>query len=123
MALINVTDQDFEKTVMDGGIVFVDAWAEWCGPCKRFGPIFEKVADKHDDAIFAKLDTDANQATAMALQIQSIPTLMVFREGIMVFRNSGILPESALDDLYRQVSELDMDDVRRQIAEKNKSAE
>ena len=117
MALVHVTDENFEQTVMDGGIVFVDAWAEWCGPCKRFGPIFEKVAANHEDATFAKLDTDANQNIAAALQIQSIPTVMVFREGIMVFRNAGVLPEKALEDIYTQVAELDMDAVRAQLAE------
>ncbi|MFV8381930.1 thioredoxin [Corynebacterium hindlerae] len=117
MATVNITEADFEKTIMDGGIVLVDFWASWCGPCRQFAPVFEKVSDNHTDAVFAKVDTDANQQLSAALQIQSIPTLMAFRDGIMVFRQAGVLPAPALEDLITQIKGLDMDEVRRQVAE------
>ncbi|APT93462.1 thioredoxin [Corynebacterium phocae] len=115
MATVDITEKDFESTVTKEGIVLVDAWAEWCGPCKRFGPIFEKASEDHADVTFAKLDTEANQGLAGALQIQSIPTLMAFRDGVMVFREAGALPPAALDDLVNQIKGLDMDEVRQQV--------
>ena len=121
MATIDITEATFEATVTGEGITLVDAWAEWCGPCKRFGPVFEKASEEHPDATFAKLDTEANQQLASALQIQAIPTLMAFRDGILIFQNAGALPPAAFDDLVQQVKDLDMDDVRRQIAEQNAS--
>ena len=121
MATIDVTEENFEQTVTSEGITLVDAWADWCGPCKRFAPVYEKASEEHTDATFAKLDTEANQQLASALEIQAIPTLMAFRDGIMVFRNAGALPPAAFDDLIQQVKGLDMDDVRRQIAEQNAS--
>ncbi|MDO4684908.1 MAG: thioredoxin [Corynebacterium sp.] len=117
MATIDITDDTFESVVSKEGIVLLDCWAEWCGPCRRFGPIFESVSDGHPDKVFAKLDTEENQGIAAALQIQSIPTLMIFRDGILVFREAGIMPAPALEDLISQVAALDMEDVRRQIAE------
>lgn len=123
MALIDITQDAFEETVTGEGITIVDAWASWCGPCKQFAPTFEKAAEKHEDVTFAKLDTEANQGLAAALEIQAIPTLMVFRDGIMVYRESGALPPAAFEDLITQVKELDMDDVRRQVAEQNAQAE
>ncbi len=123
MATVDITEDTFEQTVTKDGIVLVDAWAEWCGPCKRFGPIFEQASEKHPDATFAKLDTENNQGLAAALQIQSIPTLMVFRDSIMVFREAGALPPAALEDLISQVKGLDMDEVRRQVAEQNAAAD
>lgn len=119
MATIDVTEATFEQTVTGEGIVLVDAWAAWCGPCRAFAPTFEAASENHPDATFAKLDTEAHQGLAAALQIQSIPTLMIFRDGIMVYRDAGALPPAALEDLIGQVKGLDMEDVRRQVAEAN----
>jgi len=119
LATIDVTEATFEQTVTGEGIVLVDAWAAWCGPCRAFAPTFEAASEKHPDATFAKLDTEAHQGLAAALQIQSIPTLMIFRDGIMVYRDAGALPPAALEDLIGQVKGLDMEDVRRQVAEAN----
>ena len=117
MATVTLTQENFEQTVSADGIVLVDFWATWCGPCRQFGPIFEEASEKSPDIVFGKIDTDDQQQLAMAAQITSIPTLMVFRDGIVVFRQSGALPLSALEDLISQVQNLDMDEVRKQIAE------
>ena len=117
MATVTLTQENFEQTVSAGGIVLVGFWATWCGPCRQFGPIFEEASEKYPDIVFGKIDTDDQQQLAMAAQITSIPTLMVFRDGIVVFRQSGALPLSALEDLISQVQNLDMDEVRKQIAE------
>ncbi|MCG7297390.1 thioredoxin [Corynebacterium afermentans] len=121
MSTIDVTEDTFQETVTQDGIVFVDAWADWCGPCKQFAPTYEKASEKHTDVTFAKLDTEANQQLASALEIQAIPTLMAFRDGILIYQNAGAMPPAAFDDLVQQVKDLDMDDVRRQIAEQNAS--
>ena len=115
MSTVDVNENTFEEAVSAEGIVMVDAWASWCGPCRQFAPVYEKVSESHPDVTFAKLDTEANQGLAAALEIQAIPTLMAFRDGILVFRNAGSLPEAALDDLVQQVKGLDTEDVRRQI--------
>lgn len=116
MATFDLTADKFQETVQAEGITAVDFWAEWCGPCKQFAPIYEAVSEKHQDVRFAKVDTEAEQGLAAAAQITSIPTLMVFRDGLLVFRQAGALPASALEDVLEQVKALDMDDVRRQIA-------
>lgn len=123
MSTIDVTEDTFQETITKDGIVFVDAWAEWCGPCKQFAPTYEKASEKHTDVTFAKLDTEANQQLAAALEIQAIPTLMAFRDGIMLFQQAGAMPPAAFDDVIEQVKALDMDDVRRQIAEQNAGQE
>lgn len=116
MATINLTGEQFNETVRGEGITLVDFWASWCGPCQRFGPIFEKASEANPDLTFAKVDTEAEQALAGALGISSIPTLMVFRDDVLVYREAGALPARALDSLIEQVRALDMDDVKAKIA-------
>ncbi len=117
MALVNLTTSDFEQTVTQPGIVLVDWWAAWCGPCRMFAPVFEKAAAKYEDITFGKVDTEAEQPLAAAAQIMSIPTLMAFRDGILVFSQPGALPEQALEQVITAVRDLDMDDVRKRLAE------
>ncbi|MGN6613139.1 MAG: thioredoxin [Angustibacter sp.] len=112
-----LTATDFEQTVLGNDIVLVDFWASWCGPCRMFAPVFEKASEQHTDIVFGKVDTEAEQSLAAAAQITSIPTLMAFRDGILVFSQPGALPATALDDLIGQVRALDMDAVRAQLAE------
>jgi thioredoxin 1 len=116
MSTVELTAQTFEQTVRDNDIVLVDWWAEWCGPCKQFGPIFEQASGQHGDVVFGKVDTESEQQLAAGANITSIPTIMAFREGILVFAQPGALPANALESLIGQVKELDMDDVRAQIA-------
>jgi thioredoxin 1 len=116
MSTVDLTAQTFEQTVLDNDIVLVDWWAEWCGPCKQFGPIFEDASAQHTDVVFGKVDTETEQQLAAGANITSIPTVMAFREGILVFAQPGALPATALESLIGQVKELDMDDVRAQIA-------
>ncbi|RRO89745.1 thioredoxin [Corynebacterium bovis] len=121
MSTTTVTGENFQQIIEAEGITLLDFWAEWCGPCKRFAPVFENAAENHPDHTFGKIDTEENQDLAGALQIQSIPTLMIFRDGVLVFREAGALPAKALDDVIAQVEALDMEDVRRQIAEAEKN--
>jgi len=116
MATTTLTDATFEPTVTQDGIVFVDFWADWCGPCKMFAPVYEGAAERHDDIVFGSVDTEAEQQLAGSLGISSIPTLMAFRDGILVFRQPGALPAPAFDELIDAVRALDMEDVRRTIA-------
>ena len=117
MPTVELTESTFASTVTDNDIVLVDFWAEWCGPCKRFGPVFEASSDTHPDVVHAKVDTEAEQTLAAAAQITSIPTLMAFREGILVFSQAGALPGPALEQVVQAVKGLDMEDVRKQLAE------
>lgn len=119
MATVDLTLETFETTINQGGITMVDFWAEWCGPCKMFGPIFEKASESHPDVKFAKVDTEANQELSGMAGISSIPTLMIFRDGILLFNQAGALPAPALEDIIGKVKELDMDAVRAEIAKQD----
>jgi thioredoxin 1 len=116
MATINITAENFEETITDNDIVLVDFWADWCGPCKRFGPVYEKASEEYDGIVFAKLDTDANYELTGQLGIEGIPTLMAFREGVLVFNQAGALPGSALKQVLDAVKGLDMEEVHAQVA-------
>lgn len=117
MATQNLTVDTFQETVGRDGITLVDWWASWCGPCRMFAPIFERASERHDDIVFGKVDTEAERQLSSAAQIMSIPTLMAFRDGILVFSQPGALPDQALEQVIQAVRDLDMDDVRRQLSE------
>jgi thioredoxin 1 len=116
MATVNINAENFEETISDNDIVLVDFWADWCGPCKRFGPVYEKMSEQYDGVVFAKLDTDANQSLSGQLGIEGIPTLMAFREGVLVFNQAGALPGPALKEVVDAVKGLDMETVHAEVA-------
>lgn len=118
MATVDLTEATFEETVTAGGIVLVDWWATWCGPCRMFAPVFEASSQTHPDVVHAKVDTDAETTLSAAASIRSIPTLMAFRDGILVFNQAGALPPQSLEQVVQAVKGLDMDKVREQLAEK-----
>ena len=117
MAVVELTKENFEQVVTGNATVVVDYWAPWCGPCRGFAPVFERVSEKHPDVVFAKVNTDDEQEIAGHFQIRSIPTLMVFRDSIIVFSQPGAMPEGAFEQVVTKAKELDMDDVRRKMAE------
>ena len=122
MATVALTLDDFEKTILEGGTVFVDFWASWCGPCLQFAPNYEAAAEANPDMTFAKVDTEAQQQLAAAMNITSIPTIMAFKDGIGVFAQAGALPRPVLDDLVSQVRALDMNQVRADLARREAEA-
>ena len=122
MATTQMTEQNFDDIVGSNDIVLIDFWAAWCGPCRSFAPTYERVAEKHSDIVFAKVDTEAEQGLAASFNIMSIPTLMIMRENVVLFSQAGALPESALNDLIEKVRELDMQEVHRKVLEQQSAS-
>ncbi len=118
---LKLTNENFETTIVDNDFVIVDFWAQWCGPCKSFAPIYEKVSEDFPNVVFGKLDTEAHQAIAGHFQIRSIPTLMIFREKVMIFNQAGAMPEASLRSLLEKAAEIDMAEVHKEIAEQSAS--
>ena len=116
MATVELSQENFDKVVGSDGLVLVDFWADWCGPCKMFGPVYEKSSETHEDITFGKVDTEAQAELAQAFQISSIPTLMAVRDGVVLYSQPGALPAAALEDLISQLRAVDMEEVRAQIA-------
>ncbi|KAB1908669.1 MULTISPECIES: thioredoxin [unclassified Micromonospora] len=117
MATVELTTANFDEVTERDGIVLLDFWADWCGPCKRFAPVYERSSEKHPDIVFGKVDTEAEQELGAKFNISSIPTVMAIRDGVIVYAQPGALPESALENLIEQVEQLDMEDVRKKLAE------
>jgi thioredoxin 1 len=122
MATVELTGKNFQEYVEKPGILLIDWWATWCGPCRAFAPIYEKASDKYTDVVFGKIDTDAEQELAAAFEIRSIPTLMIFRDQVLVFARPGMIPGAALEDLVDKVKALDMAEVQRKVAEQEAAA-
>lgn len=122
MATVDITKDTLQETIANNEIVIIDFWAPWCGPCKSFAPTYESVSDKHQDIVFAKVNTEEEQELAASFQIRSIPTLMIFRDQIAIFSQAGMLPESALEEVIGKTRELDMDQVRKEVAEQQAQA-